>query len=490
MNRRTFMRTGACATISAAGLSAFAVCEAKAQNTPASPKDEPGHGAPSPAPSSPGGRVVPYGYPRLCPRSVTFKVRAGGQEVFVYHTSAGDFAAFGCQGSVLVVIEAPRAAQSVRIAPARHGIKTTLEGNLVRCVLPGPVNLWVEIEGLDSLFIFAHDADQKAPKPDEPGVKCFRGGQIYEVGELRLQDNDTLYLEGGAVVRGCIRATGARNVRIAGPGVLDGSYYRRGIDAHRSVLLEGCRDSRVEDLIVIEPTAWMVVLGACQDVVVRNLRELGAVGGTDGVDIVGSKRIRVENCFCRNGDDCIVVKSLDLRPHGRDATVDYSGDVEDIEVSGCALMAYIGGQAMEIGHELRTASVRNIRFRDCDVLAVHGHGGVFGIHNADRAMVIDVLYENIRVEHHYEKLVDFRIVKSRWSKDAERGHIRNVTLRNIDAAVSVFNPGYSCSLIGGLDAQHTIEHVSFENFRREGKPVTCADEMDLYCKQANGITFR
>jgi hypothetical protein len=284
-------------------------------------------------------------------------VRAGSQEVFVYRTSAGDFAAFGCRGRVTIEIEAPRAAQSVRIGPARHGIQATTEGNRIRFVLPGPVNLWVEIEGLDSLFIFAHDADQKAPKPDDPGVKYFRGGQIYEVGELRLQDNETLYLEGGAVVRGCIRATGARNVRIAGPGVLDGSYYRRGIDAHRSVLLEGCRDSRVEDLIVIEPTAWMVVLGACQDVVVRNLRELGAVGGTDGVDIVGSKGIRVENCFCRNGDDCIVVKSLDLRPHGRDATVDYSGDVEDIEVSGCALMAYIGGQAMEIGHELRTGTV-------------------------------------------------------------------------------------------------------------------------------------
>ena len=490
MNRRAFIRTGACATISAAGLSAVAIPEGKGQNAPVSPADKPSHGAVFPASSSPGSRVVPYGYPRLCPRSAAFKVRAGGQEVFVYHTSAGDFAAFGCQGSVLIEIEAPRAAQSVRIAPARYGIKTTLEGNLIRFVLPGPVNLWVEIEGLDSLFIFAHDADQKAPKPDDLGVKYFRGGQIYEVGELRLQDNETLYLEGGAVVRGCIRATGAMNVRIAGPGVLDGSYYRRGVDAHRSVLLEECRDSRVEDLIVIEPTAWMVVLGACQDVVVRNLRELGAVGGTDGVDIVGSKRIRVENCFCRNGDDCIVVKSLDLRPHGREATLDYSADVEDIEVSGCALMAYIGGQAMEIGHELRTGSVRNIRFRDCDVLAVHGHGGVFGIHNADRATVSDVLYENIRVEHHYEKLVDFRIVKSRWSKDEERGQIRNITLRNIDVAISEFNPGYSCSLIGGFDVLHTVENVSFENFRKAGKQVTCADFLDLYIKQATNITFR
>jgi hypothetical protein len=462
---------------------------APGDNKAVSTVEQPTHGETLASSNSPASRVLAYSYPRLCPRSVTYKVRVGGQEVFVYHTSAGDFAAFGCRGSVPVEIETPRAAQSVRIAPARHRIETTTEGNVIRFMLPAPRNLWVEIEGLDSLFIYAQDADQKAPKPDDPGVKYFRAGQVYEVGELRLHDNETLYLEGGAVVRGCIRATGARNVRIAGSGVLDGSYYRRGVDAHRSVVLEGCRDSLIEDIIVIEPTAWMVLLGACQDVVVRNARELGSLGSTDGIDIVGSRRIRVENCFCRNGDDCIAIKSLDLRPHGRDATLDYSADVEDIEVSGCALMAHIGGQAMEIGHELRTAFVRNIRFRDCDVLAVHGHGGVFGIHNADRATVSDVLYENIRVEHHYEKLVDFRVTKSRWSKDEERGQIRNVTLRNIDVAISVFNPGYSCSLIGGLDSQHTVEHVRFEQFRRAGRPVTSADEMDLYCKQATDITF-
>lgn len=56
-------------------------------------------------------------------------------------------------------------------------------------------------------------------------------------------------------------------------------------------------------------------------------------------------------------------------------------------------------------------------------------------------MVSDVLFENIRVEHHYDKLVDFRIIESRWSRDKESGHIRNVNLRNIEVAVSPFNAG-------------------------------------------------
>ena len=472
MKRRDYVRAGFLACAACAMLPIVDSCAAD-----------------SATPAGRTGEVVAYVFPRICPTSTTYKMRAGGQDIFVYHTTIGDFAAFACRGPVQIEIELPRATDQIRIAPARHHLAAVRDGKLARFVLPGAMNLWVEIEGLEPLYLFANSAVQDAPKATAPGVRYFRSGQVYEVGELRLHDDETVFIEGGAVIRGCIRATGARNVRIAGPGVLDGSYYRRGVDARRSIVLEGCRDSRIEDLTLIEPTSWMIMLGGCEGVTVHNVRELGTVGGTDGIDIVGSRRIRVENCFCRNGDDCIAIKSLDMRKHGRDASIDYSGDVEDIEVSGCAFMAYIGGQAMEIGHELRTAYLRHISFRDCDVLAVHGHGGVFGIHNADRATVSDVLYENIRVEHHYEKLVDFRIIKSRWSKDEERGQIRAVTLRNIDVALSVFNPGYSCSLIGGFDGKHTIEHVRFENFRVGGKLVTSPDAMDLYCKQTNDIAF-
>lgn len=435
------------------------------------------------------GEVITYTYPRISPKSASFKVKAGSKDIFVYNTSAGDFAAFACTGIVEVEIETQGTVGNVRIAPARHGIEPKISGNRILLRLQKPVHLLIEIDGLPQLYLYCDAPDPNLPAPTDPKVRFFANGQVYEVGELRLGDNETLYIEGGAVVRGCIRATSARGVRIAGRGVLDGSYYRSN-DRHRSIVLEGCRDSRVDDIIMIEPTAWMIMLGLCQDVTVRNVKQLGSVGSSDGVDIVGSRRIRVEDCFCRNGDDCIAIKSLDLRPHDSTVTMDYSADVEDIEISGCAFIANIGGQALEIGHELRTASVRNIRFRDCDILGVHGYGAPFGIHNADRAMVSDVLYEDIRVEHYYNKLIEFRVVKSRWSKDEQRGQIRNVTLRNIDVTVSIYNPGYSCSVIGGLDARHTIEHVHFENFRLNGKAAASADDVDLYCKQTKDVTFR
>jgi polygalacturonase len=308
------------------------------------------------------------------------------------------------------------------------------------------------------------------------------------VGELRLKDNETLYIEGGAVVRGCVRATSAKNVRIGGYGILDGGYYSKG-GSRRTIVFEDCQNSVIEDITIIEPTSWMIVLGISQDITVRNVKEIGTVGSTDGCDIVGSKKIRIENCMFRNGDDCIAIKSLDLRSHGS-ATIDFTSDVEDVEITGCTFVAYIGGTALEIGHELRTSSIRNIRFTNCDILGVHGYGGVFGIHNADHATVSDVLYENIRVEHYYNKLIDLKVIKSMWGKDAERGQIKNVILRNIDVTQSIYNAGYSMSLIGGYDANHTAENILFDNFRLNGEKVTNADQLELYLKQAKNVSFK
>jgi hypothetical protein len=489
MNRRNFIKSG---TLAGASLNALPLLAGIHAEWQTAAQVVSGSGNQASGGSSTGiGSVTTYSYPRIIPISPIFTVKAAGHDVTVIATSVGAFAAFACDGPVDVSIETPNSIKDIRIAPARHGIKATIDQKRVSFKLPQPMNLLIEIDGEEQLFLYANSVDQAKPIPTDSGVHYFRAGQVYEVGELRLHDNETLYIEGGAVVRGCIRATSAKNVRIAGQGVLDGSYYHQDVDGHRSIVLEGCRDSRVEDIIMIEPSSWMFVLGACQNITVSNVKELGHVSGGDGLDIVGSSHILVENCFFRNGDDCIVLKSLDLREHKQDATLNFTFDVEDIEVACCSFMTALGGQIFEIGHELRASNVRNVHFHDCDILEVHDYGAPFGIHNADHAIISDVLYENIRVEHHYNKLIEFRIFESRWSKDKQRGQVRNITLRNIDVTVSIYNPGYTVSVIGGCDANHTIDHVTFDNFRMNGKPAKSADDIFLFTNDhTSDITFR
>ncbi|HEY8967071.1 MAG TPA: glycosyl hydrolase family 28 protein, partial [Candidatus Methylacidiphilales bacterium] len=252
----------------------------------------------------------------------------------------------------------------------------------------------------------------------------------------------------------------------------------------------------VEDILMVSPCHWMLVLGACEDIEVRGVRQIADELSTDGIDIAGSRRVRISGCCLHNGDDNIAIKAIrnvsghDERVPQGFPTEDWLGPVEDVTVSGCVFYNLRGGSAMEIGYETSTDSIRRIRFEDIDVLAVHNFGSVFGIHNGDRARVEDVTWSGVRVEHHYDKLVDIRVLKSRWNVDPERGGVRNVLLRDIRVLRSPYNEGYTVSVVCGYDAAHPVEGVVFENFELGGKRVAGPDDLDLVTRHAHGIVFR
>ena len=64
-----------------------------------------------------------------------------------------------------------------------------------------------------------------------------------------------------------------------------------------------------------------------------------------------------------------------------------------------------------------------------------------------------------------------------------------MTFRNVDVLQSKANPGYSISVIGGWDQDHTVDDVLFENCTLGGKKLTNADELDLHTKHASNIRF-
>jgi hypothetical protein len=228
---------------------------------------------------------------------------------------------------------------------------------------------------VEALFFYRQLARNSDSLRDDPTVLFFRPGKFMKLANWRCRTNQTLYIEGGAVVKGCLRTIGAQNVTVRGRGVFDGSYYQRGRESRRSLLFEHCTGVRVEDIIMIEPSMWMVVLGGCRDVHVRNLKQIGEVIGSDGIDIVGSSDVLVEGCFLRNNDDCVVIKAVAFRRN--DVDIAWNNDVENVLVRDCVFINDRGGNATEIGYELRCDHVRNVTFRNCDVLSVHGHGAPF-----------------------------------------------------------------------------------------------------------------
>lgn len=449
-------------------------------NTATATENEPDHGQSS---------VKLYSYPTICPSSKDYKVRINGEEAFVYYTSAGSFVALEGEGKIKVEIQTQFPAESIEVFPKRLGIEPEVKVHSIQFEMDAPGKVLCEIPEMEQLFIYADSLDPEKPDPEDENVHYFKEGQVYEVGLLKLKDNQTLYIEGGAVVRGSIHATSAKNVKIAGRGVLDHGYFDGIRGRPRFVLYEDCLQSSIEDIIMIEPSSWMITLYHSDGIHINNIKQLGEGHGSDGVDIVGTDNVLIENSMMRNGDDVIVIKSFD-RPQYSETKLNTWDGVKNVLVRNCAVQPNGGGQAFEIGHELTLGPIQNILYENCDVMGVHGFGGVFGIHNSDDAHIKNIMYENIRVDHYYDKLVDFRIVKSRWTHDEDRGSAENIVLKDIDVTVSVYNPGYSISVIGGYDENHMIKNVTFDNFRMNGEKILNADQMDLYVKQAEKIEFK
>lgn len=439
---------------------------------------------------------IPHRFPDSLARSTTFQVTADGVALDVLKHSAADHASFECAGPVRIEITLPAVPGKVFIRPLRLGIRPKIEGRVLRFTLAGPQYLQVEIAGLPLLYLYALPPAPAAPSG--PHVKRFAAGKIHDVGQVVLKSGEICWIEAGAVLRGSIRAECATDVRIGGYGVLEGGIWpERGEGRRKAIVLEFCTGCRVETILMLSPSSWMVVLGGCTDVEVNGVRQIADDVSSDGVDIVGSRRIRVTGCILHNGDDNIAIKAIHQNPGHTDRVAvpgregeDWDGPVEDVSVSRCIFYNTHGGSAMEIGYETSTDHIRGIRFEDIDVLAVHNFGSVFGIHTGDRALVENVVWENIRVEHHYDKLVDIRVLWSRWNRDPERGRVRNLVFRNIRVVQSPPNVGYTLSVIAGYDAEHTVSDVLFEDFELGGRPVLDADQLDLVTRHAHKVSFR
>ncbi len=426
-----------------------------------------------------------YPFPADLPPSQFFEVEVDGKQAFVHDSPAGSFCTFESAGSATLFVRPLCDSQVMTVRPWRHAITgTSLDGGF-EFTVEGACNLFLEFgSGTLPLHLFVNQPEQDKPDPDDPKVRFYCGGEVHEAGRIELSDGETLYLEGGAVVLGHVYARG-NGIRVRGPGVLDGSQFSEG--AVRLMVFDGCRDLTVQDVVTVGTPSWNLVLGACVGVTVERVKLIGWVVSSDGIDVVDSRDVTIRDCFLRNNDDCVVVKSVDYRNMGEGIQSDWGIDVSNVLVEGCTMFNDRAGNVMEIGYELQTASVHDVTFRNIDVLAGHGEGGVFTIHNGDRAKVSKVIYEDVRVEHFYDKLIDFRIMKSRYSKDAERGSIRDVTLRNISTIEDRYN---TISIIGGFDSDHDVKGVVIENLTMGGRAIRTADDLSLYTKHATNIEIR
>ena len=466
-----------------------------------------------------------YQYSSEVKPSERYSLKADGQPVLVMDSPIpAAFAAFETDRAVEIEIECTQDIKWVDIRPLKSGIKPIIKDNKIIFTIPSSGNYSVEINGkLDyPLFIFANSKEVK-PKKTDPGVIYFEAGKIYKPGIIRPQSNQQVYIEGGAIVIGAIAAKGVENVKVSGYGILDGTFNNQLSDKEMTTMFssEGgytvpdkyqrfvefidSKNLTIEGLILNNSTTWQVVPINCDSVAIRNLKIISDNPSDDGIDIVRSRKVKINDCFIRTKDDCIAIK----------AHLNYPGSVivDDVFVDKCIFWNAAWGNGLEIGFELQSTEVKNITFQDCDIIHVES-GAVLSIHNSDKATVKNILYKNIRIEDARQKLVDLAIFRSRYCSDGSsdpeyikqnylegawdgvlktpenektyhaqfRGKIENVRFDSID-----IQGIFPFSIIAGYDNDHSVSNVTFNNIRVNGQKINSLDDMKIYKEYANNI---
>ncbi|MGI8635224.1 MAG: glycosyl hydrolase family 28 protein, partial [Segetibacter sp.] len=440
------------------------------------------------------------------------------------------YCSFDMSGPVDITIKANRDIKWVDVRPRSAGIQPRFKDSIIQLHLTKPVKLSIELNGSIKapLFLFANPPEVNKPAKNDKNVLYFEAGKIHYPGIINVKSNQTVYIEGGAVVVGVIKAKGASNIKVLGRGVLDGTYNNRLNDSvikasandtsllgnmkgsyQRFVEFTDCDNVTLDGITLHNSTTWQVAPIHSNNVRINNIKIVSDQASDDGIDVVRSTKVLIENSFIRTKDDCVVIKAHMNYPK--------SEPVDGVLVQNCIFWNALWGNGLEIGFELNAAEIKNIIFRNSDIIHVEA-GAAISIHNAGSGHVKNVLFENIRIEDARQKLFDFAIFRSQYSEDGTRdpeerrrlylngawdgvlkvpaseriahapfrGNISDIVLRNISVTDGLF----PYSVFYGYDAKHNVRNVTIDNLTVHGRKITKLSDARLYLEQAENISIK
>ena len=465
-------------------------------------------------------QVITYPGPVGEEASSDFTVNVDGKEVFVYkarvsafpenqiwpgyqrpvdQTEQASFCYYDTDKAVKVEIVSKKKIDKLIIRPLSKNIHPVIEGDKITFTLSTPCQLAIEVNDRHhALHLFANQPEDNPVKVADSNVIYFGPG-IHRPGIIEVKDGQTVYIAGGAVVHGLIKACNVKNVTIKGRGILDASTFERG--AGNNIRIENCENVTVDGVILKDPPEWSLTVFYSHNISINNVKLIGFWRyNADGIDVVNSHHVKVKNSFVRAFDDCIVLKGLNM---GKEV----QKNLHDIHVDNCVIWND-WGRAFEIGAETMADSIYRCSFRNSDI--IHYVHFALDIQNGNRAHVFDVNYENIRIEDpiidHYflgapdspEKLAMqlaaesgkevlgspsvlgapvgvFVYQETFWSKDTNIGKVSDIRFKDI-LYTSDFSPRMDFK---GYDAEHTVSDITLENVTINGKKILNLDDGNI-----------
>jgi hypothetical protein len=417
----------------------------------------------------------------------THRIQVNAFDGIAHATRESSMAFFDFGGSVEVLVRSLRGPiESARIRPHSAGIVPEVDGDTLRFRLVRPANLSIEVDGdvFDNLHLFANPLESGRPDPRDPAVIWFGPG-IHDAGArsldgarapgiasatelrpnptynaappggvLRVPSNTTVYLEGGAIVRGRILCEEVENVRILGRGMIEQGGRGSGIRIANS--------RRVEVRDLFTPQCFT---GGSQHVTISGVRCISWVGNGDGMNVISCSDVLIERVFNRNSDDCVTV-------YGTRAG--FAGDARRITVRGATLWADIAHPILvgTHGSTPHPEVLEDLSFIDLDILDHHepqlDYQGCLAINAGDSNLVRRVLFEDVRIDDFRRgQLVNLRVFYNRKYCTSPGRGIEDVTFRR----VSYDGTRASNSIIAGYDDARKVRGIVFEDLVINGLEI-------------------
>jgi len=340
------------------------------------------------------------------------------------------------------------------------------------------------------------------------GGTVFVPSGIYTTGSIHLKSNVTLALDKGAVLKAMpgimdpwepnpndkglmdsayyhwqaslIWGENLENVKIYGPGTLDGSALTRSSKVKKGtgdkgIALKLCKNIEIRNLNIREGGHYAVLATGCEDMLIDNVT---IKTSRDGLNLSQCRNVQVVHChidavryqdgYPAGGDDAIKL--------GSDLSLGKARPSENIIVKNCFLAS--GCNTLQFGTET-IGLFKNIRFENIRIVRA-GKAGI-SITSNDGSVIDGVHYKDIRMEKTFVpifmKVSDVARVPEGTYK---RGAIRNVTFENITATdcFSYFKNREMPSVIWGKPGS-PIENIELRNVRITAKGGHPASEASL-----------
>ncbi len=439
------------------------------------------------------------------------QIQVNGQDCYVYDTNVNHtrqwvsnyyppmsrtpVAYFDFEGTVEIQVTVPDIdIEDVKISPVSYGIEPVIDAEAhtvtFRVDTPDAYTLQFNGQPQRAVHIFANEIENPGdiPDPDDPNVIYIGPGE-WNIESIVLRKGQTLYLAGGSVVHGIVNANFESDITVCGRGILDCSHIEgwQGRSASIPLKFDYCSNVTIKDILVLNANAWACQAYNSSDGVIDGLKIITSRPNGDGISIQSCQNYRIENCFVRSWDDSLVVKN-------------YDKNSSDITFRHMQLWTDLA-QSMEVGYETNKgnkadASMTNIVFEDITVLN-NFHKPVISVHNGDNALLDNIVFRDIVVEHEeigsgdgdeMPYLIDINIMQSNnWSTTIDRGTIQNVTIENVTFLEGTEN----ASRIQGYDEEHKVENVVIRNLNLFGKEVKSAEDGNFIIEEdtVSNISF-